>query len=239
MAHQGTPSSAASQPLCCRQGRGQREEHRVQQGCGTGSGIAGLAGAVARPPCASCAPVVPPAPLKCPSLPLRQPSPPLPPNPPPQDDILFQNLTVRETLLFAARIRLPAAVGDDAKAALVDAVISRLGLAKAAGTLVGSTEQRGVSGGERKRVNIGAWPSCSGHGRRTNRSWQHTDHRGCCRVRQLTKAARCLHLCFNAGVELLSNPSVLFLDEPSSGLDAFQAQSVMEVRWQACWRGWL
>ncbi len=78
-----------------------------------------------------------------------------------QDDILFPNLTVRETLLFAARIRLPAAIGDQAKAALVDAVIGRLGLAKAAGTLVGSAAQRGVSGGERKRVNIGAdW--CSG-----------------------------------------------------------------------------
>ena len=110
---------------------------------------------------AGACPHVPAAPLQCPSLPLRQPSSPLLPNPPPQDDILFQNLTVRETLLFAARIRLPAAVGDDAKAALVEAVISRLGLAKAAGTLVGSTEQRGVSGGERKRVNIGAWPSCS------------------------------------------------------------------------------
>lgn len=43
-----------------------------------------------------------------------------------------------------------------------------------------------------------------------------------------------MHLCPNVGVELLSNPSVLFLDEPSSGLDAFQAQSVMEVGWQPC-----
>lgn len=69
---------------------------------------------------------------------------------------MFPNLTVRETLLFTARIRLPAAVGDEAKGALVDAVIGRLGLAKAAGTLVGSAAQRGISGGERKRVNIGA-----------------------------------------------------------------------------------
>lgn len=77
------------------------------------------------------------------------------PAPPPQDDLLFPNLTVREMLLFAARIRLPGAVSSAAKAALVEAVIGRLGLAKASGTLVGGTAQRGVSGGERQRVNIG------------------------------------------------------------------------------------
>ncbi|PRW60157.1 DNA topoisomerase 3-beta isoform X1 [Chlorella sorokiniana] len=71
------------------------------------------------------------------------------------DDIMFPNLTVRETMLFAARIRLPASISDQAKGALVDAVIGRLGLAKAAGTLVGSAAERGISGGERKRVNIG------------------------------------------------------------------------------------
>ena len=31
----------------------------------------------------------------------------------------------------------------------------------------------------------------------------------------------------NIGVELIKNPSVLFLDEPTSCLDSFQAQSVM------------
>ncbi len=44
--------------------------------------------------------------------------------------------------------------------------------------------------------------------------------------------AMALAHCVDAGVELLSNPSILLLDEPSSGLDAFQAQSVMEVRQQ-------
>ena len=31
------------------------------------------------------------------------------------------------------------------------------------------------------------------------------------------------------GIELISNPSILFLDEPTSGLDAFQALAVMQA----------
>ena len=49
-----------------------------------------------------------------------------------QDDVLFHNLTVRETLDFAARMRLPASVPPGAKAARVDAIIAQLGLAGAA-----------------------------------------------------------------------------------------------------------
>lgn len=71
-----------------------------------------------------------------------------------QDDVLFHNLTVRETLDFAARMRLPASVPPGAKAARVDAIIAQLGLAGAANTYVGNAIVRGVSGGERKRVNI-------------------------------------------------------------------------------------
>ena len=72
-----------------------------------------------------------------------------------QDDALFALSTVRETLLFAARLRLPKTTGDEALAERVDAVIRELGLVKVRDTVVGSDKIRGVSGGERKRVNIG------------------------------------------------------------------------------------
>ncbi|GAB2251944.1 hypothetical protein Droror1_Dr00004791 [Drosera rotundifolia] len=60
----------------------------------------------------------------------------------PQDDVLYQYLTVRETLAFAARLcRAPLAA--------VDAVIYDLGLSKCADTCIAA-----VSGGERRRTSI-------------------------------------------------------------------------------------
>ena len=72
-----------------------------------------------------------------------------------QDDVLFSNLTVRETFEFAARMRLPAEVSQETKSALVTQIITELGLSKAENTRIGNEFARGVSGGERKRTNIG------------------------------------------------------------------------------------
>lgn len=72
-----------------------------------------------------------------------------------QDDVLFPNLTVQETFEFAARMRLPKRVSSKAKMKLVDTIIKELGLAKARDTRIGNAIYRGVSGGERKRTNIG------------------------------------------------------------------------------------
>ncbi|KAL4452063.1 hypothetical protein ABPG75_007725 [Micractinium tetrahymenae] len=72
-----------------------------------------------------------------------------------QDDVLFGNLTVRETFRFAANIRLPATISRETRMQLVEDVISELALGKAADTFVGNAFVRGVSGGERKRCNIG------------------------------------------------------------------------------------
>ncbi|KAL6658306.1 hypothetical protein ACP70R_003893 [Stipagrostis hirtigluma subsp. patula] len=72
-----------------------------------------------------------------------------------QDDVLHPHLTVRETLVFCAMLRLPRSAPAAAKAAAAEAVISELGLAACADTIVGNAFVRGVSGGERKRVSIG------------------------------------------------------------------------------------
>ncbi|CAO2145791.1 unnamed protein product [Urochloa humidicola] len=72
-----------------------------------------------------------------------------------QDDILHPHLTVRETLLYCAMLRLPRSTPSSTKSAAADAVITELGLASCADTIVGNAFIRGVSGGERKRVSIG------------------------------------------------------------------------------------
>lgn len=66
-------------------------------------------------------------------------------------------LTVREALLFAARLRLPESVPESDKIARVFEVMGQLGLADLADTRIGRTngEGRGVSGGEMRRISIG------------------------------------------------------------------------------------
>ncbi|KAJ3022015.1 UNVERIFIED_CONTAM: hypothetical protein HDU68_009354 [Siphonaria sp. JEL0065] len=72
-----------------------------------------------------------------------------------QDDLLLPSLTVRETLLFSARLRLAEGMTDKEKAEQVDQVIETLGLSHVANTRVGGFGMRGISGGERRRVSIG------------------------------------------------------------------------------------
>lgn len=47
-----------------------------------------------------------------------------------QEDVFYSQLTVRETLLMAARLRLPRSMSLDEKTAMVDKLISKLGLSK-------------------------------------------------------------------------------------------------------------
>ena len=69
--------------------------------------------------------------------------------------MLYQTLTVFETLYFAAILRLPSSMSAAAKEERVDTVIKTLGLGRCRDTIVGGGFRRGVSGGERKRVSIG------------------------------------------------------------------------------------
>lgn len=98
----------------------------------------------------------------------------------PQQDIVYDNLTLFDMLLYAAKLRLP----DDTKAKdrekRVHAVIEMVELQGKEHTLIGK-----LSGGQKKRASI--------------------------------------------AVELLSDPSLFFLDEPASGLDPGTERNLMKT----------
>ncbi|KAI3980223.1 hypothetical protein MKX01_033364 [Papaver californicum] len=72
-----------------------------------------------------------------------------------QDDNFHPHLTVTETLVFTARLRLPNTLTNEQKVMHAEEVIAQLGLTKCKNNIMGGPGLRGVSGGERKRVSIG------------------------------------------------------------------------------------
>ncbi|XP_058078853.1 ABC transporter G family member STR-like [Magnolia sinica] len=72
-----------------------------------------------------------------------------------QDDQLFPMLTVFETFMFAAEVRLSPSISTAEKKKRVYELLEQLGLQNAAHTYIGDEGRRGVSGGERRRVSIG------------------------------------------------------------------------------------
>lgn len=96
-----------------------------------------------------------------------------------QQDILIPTLTVRETLRYAAELRLPSPTSQDERQNVVEEVILELGLKECANTRIGNNVHKGCSGGEKRRTSL--------------------------------------------AVQMLANPSVLFLDEVTTGLDAATA----------------
>ena len=73
----------------------------------------------------------------------------------PQDDGgLLSSLTVRETLHFAAGLRLPPFLSHKQKIERAESVLLKLGLKDCADTLIGSDLVKGISGGEKRRVSI-------------------------------------------------------------------------------------
>ncbi|XP_055594960.1 ATP-binding cassette sub-family G member 4-like [Uranotaenia lowii] len=91
---------------------------------------------------------------------------------------MLGNITVTESLDFAAELKLPRSVSRMVKSKTVNDIIKLLGLQKCANNLVET-----ISGGEKKRLSI--------------------------------------------GLELISNPRILFFDEPTSGLDIIAAMQVI------------
>ncbi|KAI1627612.1 ABC transporter-like protein [Exophiala viscosa] len=102
-----------------------------------------------------------------------------------QDDVLLPQLTVRETLTYAAALRLPSSVTHKERSQRVNHILEDLGLAQCADTRIGDSLHKGCSGGERRRTTI--------------------------------------------AIQLLTDSSVLFLDEPTTGLDAAAAFQLVKV----------
>ncbi|KAK7279333.1 hypothetical protein RJT34_24382 [Clitoria ternatea] len=103
----------------------------------------------------------------------------------PQDDIVHGNLTVEENLRFNARCRLSADMPKPDKVLVVERTIESLGLQAVRDSLVGTVERRGISGGQRKRVNV--------------------------------------------GMEMVMEPSLLILDEPTTGLDSASSTLLLKA----------
>ncbi|KAK1405192.1 ABC transporter domain-containing protein [Heracleum sosnowskyi] len=72
-----------------------------------------------------------------------------------QDDVMYPHLTVTETLVYTALLRLPSSITKEEKVRHAQDVITQLGLTKCKHSIIGDALLRGVSGGERKRVSIG------------------------------------------------------------------------------------
>ncbi|KAL8760729.1 MAG: hypothetical protein Q9184_003109 [Pyrenodesmia sp. 2 TL-2023] len=102
-----------------------------------------------------------------------------------QNDVLVPTLTVRETLQYAAELRLPPPTTAAERRQVVEDVILELGLKECADTRIGNDVHKGCSGGEKRRTSL--------------------------------------------GVQMLANPSVLFLDEVTTGLDAASAFQLIKT----------
>ena len=72
----------------------------------------------------------------------------------PQEDVMHRDLTVYETLYFAAKMRLPRDLPEETIVDTVEHVMTRMGLANLRDSIIGDEQVRGISGGQRKRVNI-------------------------------------------------------------------------------------
>ncbi|KAK3937154.1 P-loop containing nucleoside triphosphate hydrolase protein [Diplogelasinospora grovesii] len=70
------------------------------------------------------------------------------------DDALLPSLTVRETLRFAAGLRLPPFMTAPEKHRRAEEALLKMGLRDCANNLIGNDLVKGISGGEKRRVSI-------------------------------------------------------------------------------------
>lgn len=73
----------------------------------------------------------------------------------PQDDVVHGELTVEESLYYAGRLRFPPDADRADVREAVDRVLGELDLSHVHDRRIGNALTRGISGGQRKRVNLG------------------------------------------------------------------------------------
>ncbi len=110
----------------------------------------------------------------------------------PQDDLLIEDLTVFENLYYSARLCFGHYTREQS-AELVERVLLNLGLSEIRNLKVGTPLDKTISGGQRKRLNI--------------------------------------------GLELLREPTILFVDEPTSGLSSRDSENIMDLLKELSLRG--
>lgn len=71
-----------------------------------------------------------------------------------QDDLLHAELTVKETIKYAADLRLAGKMDDKGRKQRQIDVITLMGIEHIADVIIGDTRRKGISGGERKRVCV-------------------------------------------------------------------------------------
>ncbi|TVY42239.1 ABC transporter G family member [Lachnellula occidentalis] len=71
-----------------------------------------------------------------------------------QEDALIGSLTVRETMNFAARLALPSSISKKERLRRVADLLGSFGMNAQANTIVGTPIQKGLSGGQKKRLGV-------------------------------------------------------------------------------------
>jgi ABC-type multidrug transport system ATPase subunit/uncharacterized tellurite resistance protein B-like protein len=110
----------------------------------------------------------------------------------PQDDLLIEDLSVFQNLYYAAKLCFSNYTEEEI-VKLVDKTLNSLGLYDTKHLKVGNPLQKTISGGQRKRLNI--------------------------------------------GLELLREPMVLYMDEPTSGLSSRDSENIMDLLKELSLRG--